>query len=439
MQRPGRPATETESDLVVAIFRTIFIIIVALSPRFVPQARQSPHLQISLVLAGLYNIVLLIAYWRGLRFPYQRHTTVAIDLLLITLWIFYSGPLGTHFFPLYYITVIVAGFWFGVAGTLASAGVAGLLYLTAVYSLAEQTHSGQLLPTALYEQIPLLFLVAIVVSYIADVQARERRGWYEARIFLARHQERVRLAQKVYDLLQPGPLPALAGLDLGVRFRPAGHAVAGDYYEVIPFSSELIGLAAADVAGKLEPGLVKLPLFKSALRVLARISNSPAELLAELNRLLYPELQPEMFVSLSYGLVDLQQMTFSCAVAGQEPPFLIHGSEREVIEIPAYGMVLGVLPDIFYDQSTIALTPGDTLVFFTDGVTEAQSHDGEDFGSARLRQAALAADARDLSAQGLADRLMELVLNFSAPYGRKDDATILVAKIPLPIHPGEQR
>jgi len=432
MNRAGRLPTETESDLAVAIFRTVLIVIVSFSPAFTPYARPTAHLQISLLLAGLYNLGLLIAYWRGLRFPYQRHITISIDLLLITLWVFYSGPTGARFFPLYYITVIVAGFWFGVIGTITSAAVAGLLYLTAIYSLPSSRDVEGLLSTAFYEQIPFLFLVALVVSYIADIQARERRGWYEARIFLARHQERIRLAQKVYDLLQPGSLPALPGLDLGVRFRPAGHAVAGDYYEIIPFSDDLVGIAVADVAGKLEPGLVKLPVFKSTLRVAARTTRSPAELLAETNRVLYPELQPEMFISLSYGIIDLRQMTFSCAVAGQEPPFLIRGPERQIVNIPASGIVLGVLPQVSYDEHTLQLSFGDTLIFFTDGVAEVENEDGEEFGSSRLAEAASAADARDLSAQGLADRLIELILTFSSPHGRKDDMTILVAKIPPP-------
>ena len=331
MHRTGRVPTETESDLVVAIFRTIFIFIVSFSPAFLPYAQPTFELQFTLILAGVYNLGLLVAYWRGLRFPYQRQITVSIDLLLITLWVYYAGALGTHFFPLYYITVIVAGFWFGVIGTLTSAAFAGLLYMAAIYTLSTQPQGENLLPLALYEQIPLLFLIAMVVSYIADIQAKERRGWYEARIFLARHQERIRLAQKVYDLLQPGSLPPVTNLDIGVRFRPAGHAVAGDYYEVIPFSGDLIGLSVADVAGKLEPGLVKLPIFKSALRVLARVSRSPAEVMTELNRMLHPELQPEMFISMSYGVIDLREMTFRCTVAGQEPPFIISADERTVV------------------------------------------------------------------------------------------------------------
>jgi len=441
MSRAGRLPTETESDLVVAILRTTFVVLVAFYPVFVPQARPTSRLQLSVILAGMYNLALILAYWRGLRFPYQRHITISIDLLLITLWVFYSGALGMHFFPLYYITVIVAGFWFGVVGTLTSAAFAALFYLAAVYALSAQTDSNRLLATALYQQIPFLFLVALAVSYIADSQARERRGWYEARIFLARHQERIRLAQRIYDLLLPGPLPHLQGLDLGVRFRPAGHSGAGDYYEIIPLeeasgppSSRLVGLALADVAGKLEPGLSKLPLFKSALRISARTGRSPAELLSEINRLLFPELQPEMFISLSYGLLDLEAMTLSCAVAGQEPPFLIRGPQRQVVEISASGLVLGVLPQVTYDEQTLYLAPGDTAVFFTDGAADAQNQAGEEFGASRLREAARAADARDLSAQSLADRLMELILTFSVPHGRRDDMTILVAKV-LPHSP----
>ncbi|NIM04304.1 MAG: hypothetical protein GTO55_00615, partial [Armatimonadetes bacterium] len=136
MNRASRLPAETESDLVVAIFRTILIVIIAFSPAIMLHTRATVYLQISLVLAGVYNLGLLLAYWRGIRFPYQRQMTISVDLLLITLWIFYSGSLGVHFFPFYYITVIVAGFWFGVVGTLTSAAIAGLLYLTAVYSLS---------------------------------------------------------------------------------------------------------------------------------------------------------------------------------------------------------------------------------------------------------------------------------------------------------------
>ena len=421
--------TDNDSDLVVAIFRTAFIVIITFVPGFLMQAGHNANLQISLVLAGIYNLVLLIAYWRGFHFPYQRQVTISIDLLLISLWVFYAGPLGVRFFPLYYITVIVAGFWFGVVGTIASAAVAGLLYLGALSLISPQAAANRLIYTALYEQIPFLFLVALAVSYVADSQAKERRGWYEARVFLARHQERVRLGQRIYDILQPGAPPNFPGLDLGVRFRPAGHAGAGDYYEIIPFGTNVVGLAMADVAGKMEPGLVKLPLFKAALRVSIRTAPSPGLLLSEINRIVYPDLQPEMFVALIYARFDLEQMNLTCAVAGMEPPFFIRGAGRQVAEIEASGMVLGVLPEVAYEETPLALRPGDTIVFFTDGTVEAQNQQGEEFGSARLREAAAAADARDLSAQGLADRLMELILSFSTTFGRKDDMTILVAKV----------
>jgi sigma-B regulation protein RsbU (phosphoserine phosphatase) len=136
-----------------------------------------------------------------------------------------------------------------------------------------------------------------------------------------------------------------------------------------------------------------------------------------------------MFVALIYARFDLEQMNLTCAVAGMEPPFFIRGAGRQVAEIEASGMVLGVLPEVVYEEKTMALMPGDTIVFFTDGTVEAQNQQGEEFGSARLREAAAAADARDLSAQGLADRLMELILSFSTTFGRKDDMTILVAKV----------
>jgi hypothetical protein len=363
MQPTNVPA-ENESDLVVAIFRACFILFVAFSPILMPQTMPT-SLQIVLAVAGVYNVGLLIAYSRGLSFPYRRQITIFLDLLMVTLWIATSGVKGMAFFPLYYITVIIGGFWFGVSGTLTCAALAGLFYLSAVFSFTQQQHDPQLLAIALREQIPFLFLVTLVVSYVAGIQAKERQGWYEARIFLARHQERIRLAQKVAEFIQPGELPVLPKLDLGVRIRPAGHSGAGDFYEIITFAEDKVGIAVADVAGKHEPGLVKLPLFKSALRICARSADTPATMLSELNRLLVPELEPEMFISLSYIMFDLKAMTLSCAVAGQEPPFLLRN--REAIEIPAAGLVLGVMPGIIYEQQEMPVQPGDSVVLFTDG------------------------------------------------------------------------
>ena len=130
-------------------------------------------LQIILTVAGIYNVALLLAYVRGMTFPYRRQITIFLDLLLITLWIATSGPKGMHFFPLYYITVIIAGFWFGVSGTLTCAALAGLFYLAAIFSFSQQQANSPLLATALRpdvdidgDQIPDLLSVGIKFSAI---------------------------------------------------------------------------------------------------------------------------------------------------------------------------------------------------------------------------------------------------------------------------------
>ncbi len=94
-------------------------------------------------------------------------------------------------------------------------------------------------------------------------------------------------------------------------------------------------------------------------------------------------------------------------------------------------MVLGVVADLESQSTTVELAPGDAVVFFTDGATEAQNQAGEEFGADRLRDAARSANAPDLSAQGLADRLIDLIMNFAPPSGRRDDMTILVVKVPF--------
>ena len=432
MAEPGPPepfATgrrADESELVVAIFRTAIILMVVFSPVF----RQNPTLllQISVTLAGVYNLGALFLYWRNYNRPWQRPAMVGLDLLLITIWVNFSGTLaGRPLFPLYYIEIVVAGLWFGVWGALLSAAAAAAFYLG---TLALRGGLADVQAAAV-EQIPYLFLIALFVSYVADIQDRQRRESHEAHVFLAQHQERIRLAQHFDDLLRPRRLPEIPGLEVGVRVRPAGHSGAGDYHDFLELGPDRWGVVVGDVGGKYEPGLIHVPVFKYAMRVAARTNREPGEVLQEANRLLFAELQPDdRLISLAYAIVEAEEGIVHYAVAGQEMPFVIPSGRPRSPGPPIGDMVIGVYPETSFRSFTTRLEPGDAIIFFTDGAIDVTNAAGEELGVSRLEVVARQGVELGRTAQELTDHLLKYVNDFARGGRRRDDITLVALRRP---------
>ena len=163
--------------------------------------------------------------------------------------------------------------------------------------------------------------------------------------------------------------------------------------------------------------------LQATLRAFAPDEDSPARLCQRLNHALCPSLPTGRFVTLAYGIVDRKKMTLTYELAGHNQPMLLRGGE--VIPLQGSGPVLGILPEaIFFDQ-TIDLRSGDRLVLSTDGVTEAFSPDGEEFGEERLVAAALAAGD---TAHGIRAEVMRAVGEFAVG-SFHDDASLVVVRL----------
>jgi len=418
-----------ESEMVVAVFRTAFILLVMFSPGVIKGlGRYSLALQISVVAAGIYNLVLLFCYWRGVGFRGQRYLTLGGDLAFITAWVFLTGERGADLFPLYYALVVIAGLWFSVVGTLLVALAAATLYLAA---LTLTPHSVPLLAEAVRSQIPFLFLVAVIVAYMVDARSRERETWHQTSILLTQYQERRRMMQEFYEQLAPRALDSVPGLGVGLRFRPALRMGAGDYYDLLELSPGNYAVAVADVAGKFAPGMSKLPALKYALHAAARVHVTPAKVMGAVNTLIYDDLQPDMFISMWYGLYHSDQGLLTFASAGHNPPLLARHGTREVQELSDSGLVIGINPQGEYQERSVQLQPGDTLVLYTDGVVGACNAQGEEFGMERLQALAIAASALDLPADQVADRIFAQANEFARGGAHRDDMTVLVLRRPL--------
>ncbi len=172
------------------------------------------------------------------------------------------------------------------------------------------------------------------------------------------------------------------------------------------------------------PAALLMSNVQAVLKSFATDTRPPGELCARVNRVMCENIVSHRFITCFYALLDTQTKRLSYSNAGHCPPMLIR--DGACTRMKEGGPVLGVFPERHYAQGTIQLQSGDCLVFFTDGVTEAESASGAEFGEARLQELLLA--GYRLPSAELRDRIMEAVNEFSAGEAY-DDATLMVVRV----------
>ncbi|HWB16401.1 MAG TPA: SpoIIE family protein phosphatase [Vicinamibacterales bacterium] len=256
-------------------------------------------------------------------------------------------------------------------------------------------------------------LVDVVRREVTDgrvVRSRDARA--------AREQEEARLIQRA---LLPAVMPDLDGCTLAAVWTPAS-GIGGDCYDVVRFSPTRAAIAIADVIGHGLPAALLMSNLQAAVRAFATPAAQPHDVCTSVNRLLCRNVAAGKFVSFCYAVVDLAAGTVVYANAGHNPPALVRADGR-VDRFDRTGLVLGVTADWAYTSGTTTIDPGDRLVFFTDGITEATSSSDEEFGDERLvdtirRHRAEPADA-------LARTLSDVVSTWTGGTFQ-DDATLIV-------------
>ena len=231
-------------------------------------------------------------------------------------------------------------------------------------------------------------------------------------------------ARAIQEGLLPKEIPQISGYEIGATWQSA-RVVGGDYFDVLPFRDEMVGLCIADVAGKGLPAALLMSNLQAAVRGLASPSLPPDELCARLNALLCRNVASDRFVTLFYAQLEGTSRRLRYVNAGHNPPFLMHrdGSHERLRE---GGGVLGIFPNQTFDLGEVSLRPGDVAAFFTDGVTEARSAGDEEFGDERLL-GVLAAN-REAGSLEIQKQILMGVSGFSqGPW--QDDATLLVMTV----------
>jgi serine phosphatase RsbU (regulator of sigma subunit) len=225
--------------------------------------------------------------------------------------------------------------------------------------------------------------------------------------------------------LIPETIPELAGWDFAASWLPA-REVAGDFYDFIPREGRDLGLVIADVTDKGMGAALFMALTRSMVRASLEGETTAAEAITKANRLICANSTTAMPVTLFYGRVTPSDGELIYVNAGHNPPLLYRSASGSFEELGRTGLVLGVDASIKLDQRSTTLEPGDCLVLYTDGVTDALNAAEQPFGEQRLRST-IEGSASGL-AQAIAQGLLQALQEFIGGADPFDDITLLVAK-----------
>jgi len=234
----------------------------------------------------------------------------------------------------------------------------------------------------------------------------------------------VQLARQIQQTFIPESLPEFEDWELAARWKTA-RQVGGDFYDVFDLPNNKLGLFIADVADKGVPAALFMALTRTLVRAAVIETESPAEALYRVNELLVPDTKQGMFVTAVYAVLDMNNNTLTYVNAGHNPPLWVK-PDSTVERLTRTGVALGAAENINYVQRTIPIGVGDSLLFYTDGLTESFNYEGVFFGEDRLIQALL--DNTCSSAHELMDVVEKFLLDFVQDMPPADDLTMLALR-----------
>ncbi len=250
----------------------------------------------------------------------------------------------------------------------------------------------------------------------------EWREALAARDQLVELQNELDIASKIQQAILPTRFPEGPGYQLHASMEPA-HIVGGDFFDVVRFDNNRIGMAIADVSDKGVPAALFMMSSRTLLKGSAIARLEPGVVLEEVNDLLYKDNPSLMFVTVLYAIYDPATGQLTYANGGHNPPLIVHPDGSSTVLPSTGGIALGVMPGLCYAQNTVTCEPGDTFVCYTDGVTDAVNAQGDEFGLEGLRQVFLTSLPGD--AKTTTQAIFEAVTTFAVDTPQADDITCL--------------
>ncbi len=240
-----------------------------------------------------------------------------------------------------------------------------------------------------------------------------------------RLEEQLAMARRVQEGFLPKSLPETPGLDLAATYQ-SSLEVAGDYYDVLSLPDGRTLMAVGDVSGKGAGAAMIMANLQAALRSMARVGVPLGEMVGGINDIIHANTPVEQFITFFAAAYDPSKRELTFVNAGHNPPRVV-GADDSVSDLDPVGPILGVFPGLEFGEQTVTLKPGDLLITFTDGVSEAMNAAGDDFGEEAIVEAVM--PHRNETPERLLTVIRESVDAFRGETPLGDDYTLVVARV----------
>jgi len=280
---------------------------------------------------------------------------------------------------------------------------------------------GSKISKAEFDEADIEFLTTLGNQAMTSL---ENARLFEETLEKQRMEEELNLARNIQQGLLPSDLPALKQYEIAAKNIPS-RQVGGDYFDVVPISETVYGIAIADVSGKGAGAALLMANLQASLQALVTSGIEISNMVSRINNLIVQNTGLDKFITFFYGQLDIEKHVFTFCNAGHNPPYMIHPNKK-TRELMAGGIVLGMMADMTFETASVLLNPGDRIVMFTDGITEAMNVQEDEYCEDRLKK--IIQKFTDLSAQKLMEKIESDVETFSGEAPQADDITLVVLK-----------
>lgn len=249
---------------------------------------------------------------------------------------------------------------------------------------------------------------------------------YSELIVKERMSNELDVASRIQKKILPADVDEIFGLEIAQYFEPAKE-IGGDYYDYTILDDNVFSITIADVSGKGVPAAFLMALGRSVLKTLTLTGDfAPNENLNELNKIIYSDITEDMFITMMHSKYNKENKTLYYSNAGHNP-IVVYRASTDSIELHTVkGVAIGFLEEYKYRQGEIQLNKGDIVIFYTDGITEAENSNKEMFGLERLKEVIY--NNKNKSPKELRKVILESINRFRKDYEQTDDLTFVILK-----------
>ena len=281
---------------------------------------------------------------------------------------------------------------------------------------------GDRLRGGTYSEADLEFIYSL--GNLAIISLENTRLFQEA-VEKQKLENELAVAREIQKGLLPRALPRISNLDVAALNISSKH-VGGDYYDVVPLNNNSFAIAIGDVSGKGTPAALLMANVQATIRTLVQFDLPLAEMTSRVNRLIYENTGNDKFITFFWGIYDPASRNFRYVNAGHNHPFVLRAN-REIERLTEGGIILGVLPEAPpYVEGNVRLLPGDAVVMFTDGISEAMNTEGVDYTEERVEE--FLRNVPATSAQGILDEVQKEIAKYTQGAPQSDDITLVVLR-----------